>query len=309
MLFRSVSQSRYGGPKRYIKDGTEVKEVNGLTEREVKKLKRVYAKMQGDYRKDEQTKLDGYVHTRIAITLKRFFTRVILNGIHSKMDEPDLGYYKEINEFYEFVKENGEPTKEQLLEWHVRITEGKWITLGHAMGAVLRFGTQMNTTHLINYWDTLSDDQKLNLYDAILTIGQYALMTFLGSLIFAGADDDDSLKKAWQTYLIDNPSQQYNLLDLLRTSTTVATPILVSKGYDAVRAFCILGASSINYATGNEDLVINQRGKIKGLNEFLKVIPYVSPFVDLYNKVDKTDTSKWFQAPESFFAINENIYR
>ena len=297
------------GPKRYIKDGTEVKEVNGLTEREVKKLKRVYAKMQGDYRKDEQTKLDGYVHTRIAITLKRFFTRVILNGIHSKMDEPDLGYYKEINEFYEFVKENGEPTKEQLLEWHVRITEGKWITLGHAMGAVLRFGTQMNTTHLINYWDTLSDDQKLNLYDAILTIGQYALMTFLGSLIFAGADDDDSLKKAWQTYLIDNPSQQYNLLDLLRTSKTVATPVLVSKGFDAVRAFCILGASSINYATGNEDLVINQRGKIKGLNEFLKVIPYASPFVDLYNKVDKTDTSKWFQAPESFFAINENIYR
>ena len=44
-------------------------------------------------------------------------------------------------------------TKEQLLEWHVRRTEGKWITLGSAMGAVLKSGSQMNTTNFKNYWD------------------------------------------------------------------------------------------------------------------------------------------------------------
>ena len=295
------------GPKRYIKDGTEIKEVEGLTDREIKKLKRVYAKLQGDYRKDEVTKLDGYVHTKIIITLKRFFTRVLLNGIHSKMDEQDLGYYKETNEFHEAMNSQGEMTKEQLFEWYVRRTEGKWKTLGSTIGAILSSGAQMNSTNFRTYWENLSDDQKLNVYDAILTLAQFGLMTFIGGLIFGGADDDDSLKKAWQTYLIDNPSQQYNIKDLLNTSKTVMSPVVISKAYDAVRAFSMLSVASINYGLGNQE-AFNERGDLKGLNQFLKVIPYVSPMVDLYNKVDKTDTSKWFEDKSGGW-FDENIYR
>ena len=37
-------------------------------------------------------------------------------------------------------------------------------------------------------------------------------------LMFNDTDDDDTLKKVYKTYLIDNTSQQYNIIDLLRTS-------------------------------------------------------------------------------------------
>ncbi len=281
------------GPKRYVKEGAEIIELEGLSDREVKKLKRVYSKMQGDYRKDELTKLDMYVHTKAMIVLKKFFTRIILNAFQGLRTEEDLGYYKQINEFYEVLNEKGELTKEELLMWHARITEGKWITLGNSIATIIKAGATMNYSTMEDYFANLSDDQKLNLIDAMLTMGTFVLFSFLGHLIFADTDEDDTLKKMWTTYLIENPSQQYNIVDMLRTGKTVLTPIVVVKAFDATYNLSILTVASGQYLLGNEEDAINQRGDLKGAKQFAKTIPYAAWAFDLHDKVKNIDQKTW----------------
>ena len=112
--------------------------------------------------------------------------------------------------------------------------------------------------------------------------------------MFGDTDDNDTWKKAWKTYLIDNASQQYNFVDLLRTSSTIATPVLVKKAFDFASAGSQLFISDgFNLVTGNSEEIYTQDGNIKGLNLFLKSIPYTAFGQDFYNKLQNIDVDQY----------------
>lgn len=288
------------GPKRTIKDGNTLKEVDGITDDEMYRFKAVSARMQGDYRREEHIRLEHYALGKITVVLKKFFSRLIFNGLIGKTESRALGYYKET----EITNEDG--TRSTVLEWNMRNIEGKWRTLGNAILAILRIKGDISLAGgFTEYWSKLNQEQKLNLIDALTT----ALITIsaYGSyvLMFSDTDDDDTLKKAWKTYLIDNTSQQYNIIDLLRTGTTIAQPVLVKKAFDLASAgtqlFLLNGMS---YATGNSEDAWTEDGNLRGLNQFLKSIPYTAFGQDFYNKINKINADQY-----NLFGFNEDKLR
>ena len=277
------------GPKRLIKDGNVIREVEGITDDEIYRFKVVSARMQGDYRKEEYIRLERYALGKITIVLKKFFQRLILNGIVGKTSSRALGAYKEV----EHIDEQG--NKLSVLEWNARDIEGKWRTLLNAMTALFRINSDVSKAGgFSEYWKGLNQEQKLNLIEVLVTVG-FLIMAYGGYvLMFGDTDDNDTWKKAWKTYLIDNASQQYNFVDLLRTSSTIATPVLVKKAFDFASAGSQLFISDgFNLVTGNSEEIYTQDGNVKGLNLFLKSIPYTAFGQDFYNKLQNIDVDQY----------------
>ena len=288
------------GPKRKIKKGELFEEVDGITDDEMYRFKAVSARMQGDYRREEFIELERYALGKITIVLKKFFPRLILNGIVGKTKSRALGWYEEV----EHVKEDG--TREQVLEWNARDIEGKWRTLFGAIGAILRINDDIaKAGGFPEYWKSLSHEQQLNLIDVIVT-ATIVLVSYVGfALMFNDTDDDDTLKKAYKNYLIDNTSQQYNFIDLLRTSTTIAQPVLVRKAFDfATSGTQLFFANGFNYVTGNPEDMYTKDDNLKGLNTFLKSVPYTAFGQDFYNKVKNINVDQY-----SWFNPSDDRYR
>ena len=108
---------------------------------------------------------------------------------------------------------------------------------------------------------------------------------------------EESLKRAYKNYLIDNTSQQYNFIDLLRTSTTIAQPVLLRKAFDfATSGTQLFFANGFNYVTGNPEDMYTKDDNLKGLNTFLKSVPYTAFGQDFYNKVKNINVNQygWF---------------
>jgi hypothetical protein len=276
---------RWTGPKRLIKEGTEIKEYFGLTPREIKRMKAVSARMFGDYRKDELTALNMKVATKVIIVLKNYFTRIMLNNFNKLTLSEDLGYYTEALQDIQNLETN--PDNLPVYEWRARVIEGKWMTLAKAVSIFFKMSS--NKESPLEFFKKLEPEQKLNLLDALVTLGMLLFTMMIGALLLGDADDDDPLKKWWTMYMQDNAAQAYHLVDLARSLTTISQPVVVKKTYDTIDSFFTMMFASMNYTFGDENEAFTRNDDLKGWNTFKKSIPYASWYFTFMNKYEKLD--------------------
>jgi hypothetical protein len=274
-----------GGIRGHVKKGQTIEELSELNSQEIAKLKRVHERMQGGYRQEERTNIENYVLGKAFIQLKKYLPRLIINAVHTKRKEVDLGAYRAL------MDEKGNPILKDgmtIYEWQARITEGRWITVANHIANIASIGRSATDYK----WSNLSGEQKQNIIDAYLTLimltGSYAAYLAL----FQDIDDDDTSKKMWKMYLVDNLSQQYNPIDLLRTGKTAFTPVALAKSYDTAESIVTMLVAGSNYAVGNEDEAFTQKGDFRGFNNFQKAIPYVAAYKDFQTKVEN-DKAGW----------------
>lgn len=278
-------------------DTVSYEEINGLTADEILKLKRVHARLQGDYRKDEATNVEAYVLGRLMIALKRYFHRLVFNGWVGRKEDFSLGSFKKLVE----TRKDPETGEElDVYEWQARVVEGRWRTLAKMLYSIL--GGSAKT-----HWNNLSAEEKKNLLDAGATLTMLALGYAAYILAFGDVDDDDTLKKFWKMYLIDNVSQQYNPVDLLRTAKEYPKPVMAKKMYDTATSL-----GSVMWATGaymgysvgldiDESEFLTRRGDWRGWNTFKKSIPIGAPIWDLLDRIENTEALS--------FWMNENAHK
>ena len=279
-----------GGTRGYEKSGksgaASYTPITELTGHEIAKLKKVHERMQGGYRKEEAANLELYVLGKAFVQFKRYFMRLVINALGSKREEVDLGTYKKMEES-RIDPVTGE--KMDVYEWLARTNEGRWRTLINVILTALKIGSP-------DYkWSSLSTEQKQNIVDAILSIGMIAL-SYAGYLaLFDDKDDDDTFKKWWMNYIIQNQSQQYNPIEMLRTMETVTRPVSFARAFKFTEAFGQMMLASANLALGDKESAFTQKGQLRGWNEFMRSVPYASAWHDMAMKLQNaSQTEAWW---------------
>jgi hypothetical protein len=256
-----------------VKRGDNIYEsITNLTGEEIAKLKKVHERMQGGYRKEEAGNLEIYVMGRAFIQLKKYLPRLLMNTYHSKRYEQDLGHWRETGE-----RKDGE----SVYEWVARMNEGRWRTTINAMLTILTFN-KMNRNYR---WANLSSEQKQNVVDAMINLSMWFMSYSAYLQFFKDEDDDDTLKKWWKMYMVDNLTQQYNPMDLLRTLESATRPVALARTYKATSAFAQMTVALANAAIGDEEDAFTQQGDLRGWNEFKKAIPGAASYYDAVNKI------------------------
>jgi hypothetical protein len=261
--------------------------IEGLTEHEIAKLKKVHERMQGGYRKEEAANLELYVMGKSMIQFKKYFLRLLMNAAGGKREEVDLGYYKKMEET-RIDSKTGE--KMDVYEWLRRTNEGRWRTLTNF------FLSYMNLAGKEYRWSNLTTEQKQNLIDAMITINTFALMYGSYLALFADDDDDDTFKKWWMNYLVMNVSQQYNPLDMLQIMQTVSQPVAIARMYKTTQGFANMLVATGNLLLGSDpSSSFTEEGQLKGWNEMMRSIPYLASFHDFASKMKNGSiTEDWW---------------
>lgn len=272
-----------------------------LDSQEQAKLRKVHERLQGGYRKDEATIIEAYAMGKMFIHLKKYLPRLILNAFHSKRMETDLGAYKKLMDPVTgkpiYKDENGVDIP--VYEWQARLTEGRIITLVNHI-IMLSTAGRLNRDYR---WNELSDEQKQNLIEAALTLSIY--LAAYGAYItwFDELDDDDTTKKWFKMYMVDNLSQQYNMVDLSKTMATAFSPVAFAKvGNFAVHGSKMVVAAA-EYSVGNEDAALTKKGDLKGWNSFVKTVPLLSSYYDAKNRFRNV------KDPDSFINAGLDVIR
>lgn len=256
------------------KDGLVKEVVEGITPREAEKMKRVYQMMHGGYRRDERTAMEAYVLGEIFLQFKKYLPSILMNAFRSKSEDLSIGYYKFTGD-----KHNGE----DVIQWQSKIHEGRWLVLGKMLGHYL-----INKEKYKDYkFENLSDETKKQMIDAWFTIGTWIMAYGAYLFIFGDTDDDDSWKRLYKV-MMDNYSQQYNLLDIGKNFTTM--PATFTKSYDTFDAATTMFISSVAFAAGYDEYATTQKGDLKGWTQVKRSIPYVSSYYNLqrFAENDKT---------------------
>lgn len=279
-----------GGTRGYQRIGsgnaTSLVELNELTAQEIAKMKKVYERVQGSYRKDESSMLEHYVLGRAVMQLKKYFPRILLNIVRGKVYETDLGYFKEVGE-----KKDGE----NIYEWIARANGSKWTAAAKGFAYLATFN--------FSKYKTMDPEEKMHFIDACITATTLFISYSLYITAFADTDEDDELKRVWKMYLIDNYSQQYNPIDLLRTTKSIAIPVSAAKSINFAMSGSKLFLASIDYSLGNEDKAFTNHGDLKGWVEFRKGIPYAASYYDFIRRMDK------MKSVDDFFENHSTILR
>lgn len=266
-----------GGVRGKLKTGSGDKvsyeTITELLPREIAKLKRVYERMQGGYRKEEAAAIEVYVLGKVFIQLKKYAPRLILNAIHSKRSEPDLGMLKKTNE-----RQDGE----EVFEWLSRLSEGRWRVLGKFL-----LSTMLVKAGNPEYkWSNMPAEYRQHIIDACITLGAWAASYAAYLNMFGDDKDDDTLKKMWKMYLLDNLSQQFNPIELLKLTKQMLQPVALTKAIDTISSIGYMTVAGINYLIGDEEAAFTNAGDLRGLNNFKKSVPIISSYEDMIRRVE-----------------------
>jgi hypothetical protein len=215
------------GSRGKLKQGTgpmtNYVDIKELLPQEISKVKKMYEKLQGGYRKEEATALEVYVVGKLFMQLKKYYPRLLLNVFASRRTELDLGYLKKTADRME---------GEDIYVWLQRVNEGRFRVLGKFALATLTFG-QAKSQYT---WNNLSNDPilKQHVIDAFLTLGTYGMMYFAYLKMFGDDKDDDTMKKWWKMYLLDNFVQQYSPTELLKIGVQSIQPVALTRSLQTV---------------------------------------------------------------------------
>ncbi|HAH26003.1 MAG TPA: hypothetical protein DCL77_19955 [Prolixibacteraceae bacterium] len=278
-----------GGTRGYYLEGsgsyqTKVA-LQGLSSHEIYKMKRVYENQQGSYRREELAAIEVYAYGKTFNSLKRYLHRLLFVGLSSTKQDDQLGYYKKLMDNHE-----GLPT----YEWHARIVEGRYWLIGKAVLATFTAGNMYNEYRWKNLKRTNPEGYQA-MVDAMLTAAFFASTYLAYALMFQDTDDDDTTKKFWKRYFVDNPTQLYNPLDIIRNPSQLM-PVALTRVSNMGTSFGTMMGAIVMYGVSGGDIskLYTQRGDLRGLNDFQKGIPFVAPYVDFLNKMKNQSLLPWY---------------
>lgn len=262
------------------------KEITELTGLEKSRIKKVYEKINGGYSRDESMAMEVYAFGKAAGQFKKYFPRLILNLFGRAHEVTELGYYVD----YQTIDKDGKPVTEKI--WKQRTTETGWkVIAGSAFHLLKASYSQKSRNELAK----MNNEQKKILIDASITMVSFALFYSTYLAMFGDEDDDDSTKKFWEMYLVDNLSQQYNPMDMARTLKTSALPVSINKTFQTAESLSkFLFASAEHIISGDPEAGLTQKGDIKGWNNLKKSIPLLSSYYDLMNKFEHDKSIGFF---------------
>ena len=252
---------------------TDIKE---LIPQEIAKIKKVYEKLQGGYRKEEAAAIEVYVLGKIWINLKKFYPRLLLNAFASRRNELDMGYLKKTADRME---------GEDIYVWMQRVNESRFRVLGKFFLATAS-GGMMKPQYK---WSNMPPELKQHVIDAHITLGIWAL-AYVGYLKMFGDDkDDDTLKLWWKMYLMDNFIQQYSPKELLKIGVQGFQPVPLVRAMQTVDAFSKMTAAAWEVSLGDAEKAFTLQGDLKGWNQFKKSIPLFASYTDFIRRVEKSE--------------------
>lgn len=260
----------------------EYQEITELQPDEIRRMYYVYEKLHGGYRKDEATKFEYYVIGSLFTQLRRYLPAILRNALQSSGKRSALGYFKIIDK---------DATGQEVMEWHSRVMEGRWLVLGKSLQTMLglRFKFQNPTNQFQEFWnnfvpdanenytwDKLDVGQKEGIVDAMLTLTFMFAMIGGYVLLFGGNfDDDDSVAKLYRR-IIGDFSQQYNLIEISKNLANTS-PIVLKKNYDILKSISTVMMSSFMLAAGDEDAFTNE-GNLRGWTQLQRDLPFLSAY-------------------------------
>jgi hypothetical protein len=108
-------------------------------------------------------------------------------------------------------------------------------------------------------------------------------------LLFGDSDDDETMKKWFKRYAVDNANQEVNPLELLKETVGVTKPVPLEFVDRAANGFSELFLASVNVAVGNEEDAYTTRGDLKGLNNTMRSLSVTAWGWDTYQKVKNSE--------------------
>jgi hypothetical protein len=259
--------------------GGEVVDITELTEQEIIKLKRVYERVQGNYREEEKSMLEMTLLGGFFLQFKRFLPAIIRNQFQSKDLDSSLGAYVPVDG-EELENENGE------MEWVPRSISGKFRTL---YGLTLQpLVTKMLTRNSADAkgitdglsWGDLSADEKTQMIDALISLLLWAGCTTV--VLKKAADDKEDemtvlLRRLAST--IAQPISPFQTLASFDNLSPVGAGLLY-KNMEAVYEF----TSDISKkATG----VTDNEGALKGASILIRNTPFGRAYMEVHKALDK----------------------
>lgn len=288
------------GGKRGVRNVSNVanqpvyEDVTELTVEEINALKFLYEKMHGGYRIDERVAAEYYIWGEMILQLKKFLPSMLKNVWASRGVRDTQGRFEEITD------ENGN----KVLKWNASIIEGRWRlilgllfnklaidqskTVGKKGNKVLEtLGFQFDESYK---WDNLSETQKEDVKDFILTSSMWMVM-LLGYFNLWDMDDEDTFKKLYGRIMNDF-SGAVNPWEIMKNVVNMTQPVAARKGYKLMESSAELFWSTTLYAAGFDDEALTKAGNLRGWSEFQRNIHFLSSYHDLNKGVNESELLK-----------------
>lgn len=278
-----------GGIRGYVRHGsgslTREIPLEGLTAQEGARMKRIYELQQGSYRREELAAMEVYALGKMFTGLKRYLHRLLFVQAQSRKADYSQGFYHKVDSRKEGDQEI------PIYELRARMVEGRFAVLAKAMLSVVTAGNAYNEY----LWKNLSIEDKQALIDAMLTAAMYGAAVTAYHAMFDDDDDSNTIKKFWKRYLVDNPTQHWNPVDVLRNPGQLVPVGITRLSVSAQATAKMMTALALYSVTGDMDHLITQRGQLRGWNDFKKGVPYVAPVTDFIDKMRNQDLFPWYE--------------
>ena len=270
-----------------LKEGSGEKEhtvlLKELIPQEVSKLKKMYEKMQGGYKREEYAAIEVYAMGKMFMQFKRYYPRLLLNAFGSKRNEQDFGYLK---------KDVDRKTGEDVYTWVQRVNEGRYRILGKMFATMMHIGGGYPGYK----WSEMKPEMKVHVIDAGTTIGIWVLSSIAFGKMFGDDKDDDSLKMWWKMYAMDNFIQQYSPLELTKIGVQGLQPVAFTRALQTVASGSMMMGAAWDYSFGNKEDAFTNKGDFRGWNQFRKSLPFFANYYDFVNRIENSkDLTKILQ--------------
>lgn len=274
-----------GGVRGVVERGDgSFKELRGLENEEIIRLKRVSQKIHGGYRQEERIAMELTALGSVVMQFRKFLPAIVENAFQGRYKDNSLGFYALK------MDENGNPVLKDgknVYEWQTRVSEGRVMLLLKLVSSYLKIGDMRLFGDDKYNWDNLENEDKQNIREILLT----AMMVITWLMVRGSAIDDDDEEKAFFIRLdrlfLEDITQGYNPLDIARSIQSQGA--LFYQGFDFLQAFADFMLNGV--IRGNT----TEKGDMPGVNKMLRRIPPFSVIKDIekYFGTNKTGLAWW----------------
>jgi hypothetical protein len=269
-----VYDSKWIGGSRGIKKRGNIEEsLEGLDGLEVRKMKRVYQRMHGNYRRDERAAMEAYIFGQIFMQFRKYLPSIIIGSFGSLKTDQTLGYYK-------FTGETKDG--EKVMKWQARMIEGRFRVFARFLSNSLAV---MSGKRKDFFYD-METDQKAQVIDFSVTMTLMLTMMAAMAMMFDDDDEKDAFK-LWLDVIIQNSTQHWNPMDQLRS--IIQPPATFKKQFDLALGLSEMAAASYMLTIGESESAYTKNGKFKGWAATQKALPGAASIYNIRRFIDNTD--------------------
>lgn len=262
----------------------EIKELTKLTSQEITKMKAVHQRIQGSYREDERNRLQYWVLGDLFMQYKQYLPSILKNALQDRGQLEALGRYVSTEQVID-----GKPE----VKWEIPIVEGRWKLLTKWLLSYIAIRDKYDkptnayqkvaniflpTNSQIYKWENLTDNDRIELMDAMTGLSMMFYGFLAKILIFGSGNTDDSWYK-FADRILNDFSQQYNPWEISKNTLYNLTPVTFRKFHKIFMATTDMFISALMY-TMEGDEALTSTGQLRGTSEMLRSIPFISAYND-----------------------------